>query len=99
MPYAFNDALKVTKSHIPAANALARIDVPVGQNKVAASDSSNARLKRGRLPVATEIILRDDIESRSVDECKQRQDWPKWKYAIQAELNSSKKRSVFGTVV
>ncbi|MBT0984693.1 hypothetical protein KJ032_27100, partial [Salmonella enterica subsp. enterica serovar Typhimurium] len=29
MPNAFNDASKVTKSHIPAANAPARIDVPV----------------------------------------------------------------------
>ncbi|XP_070664518.1 uncharacterized protein [Malus domestica] len=44
----FNDAMKVTKSHIPAANAPAKIDVPVGQNKVVANDSSNARLKRGR---------------------------------------------------
>ncbi|KAM2483784.1 hypothetical protein ACFX1W_041378 [Malus domestica] len=50
MPDAFNDALKVTKSHIPTANALARIDVPVGQNKVAVNDSSGARLKRGRSP-------------------------------------------------
>ncbi|KAM1192008.1 hypothetical protein ACFX2G_012631 [Malus domestica] len=48
MPDAFNDASKVTKSHILAANAPARIDVPVGQNKVAANDSSGARLKRGR---------------------------------------------------
>ena len=48
MPDAFNDAMKVTKSHIPAANAPARIDVPVGQNKVAVNDSSSARLKRGR---------------------------------------------------
>ncbi|KAM1332187.1 hypothetical protein ACFX13_045369 [Malus domestica] len=62
MPDAFNDAMKVTKSHIPAANALARIDVPVGQNKVVANESSGARLKRGRPPVATEIILSDDIE-------------------------------------
>ncbi|KAM1174892.1 hypothetical protein ACFX19_027954 [Malus domestica] len=38
--------------------------------------------------IATEIILSDDLEPRSVDECKQRQDLPKWKYAIQAELNS-----------
>ena len=166
MPDAFNDAMKVTKSHIPAANAPARIDVPVGQNKVAANDSSGARLKRGRPPgskdsaprkrksrarlnpneiiqeekmndtstihnsglpekenvldetsvpeetevheskeisinyactnelwdrneiiiddmfafaVAIEIILSDDIEPCSVDECKQRQDCPKWK--------------------
>ncbi|KAM0987316.1 hypothetical protein ACFXTH_011452 [Malus domestica] len=49
--------------------------------------------------IATEIILSDDIEPRSVDECKQRQDWPKWKDAIQAELNSLERRSVFGPVV
>ncbi|KAM2666623.1 hypothetical protein EV2_018434 [Malus domestica] len=98
MPDAFNDALKVTKSHIPAANAPAIIDVYVGQNKVAANDSSSARLKRGR-PPATEIILSDDIEPRSVDECKQRQNWPKWKDSIQAELNSLERRSVFGPIV
>ena len=50
MPDAFNDAMKVTKSHIPAANAPARIDVPVRQNKVAANDSSGAHLKCGRPP-------------------------------------------------
>ncbi|KAM2860900.1 hypothetical protein COP2_026148 [Malus domestica] len=175
MPDAFNDAMKVTKSHIRAANAPAKIDVPVGQNKVVANDLSGARLKRGRPPsskdsaprkrktkahlnlneiiqeekmddkstihdsglpekenvlhkthipeeievheskeisinyactnelwdrneiiiddmlafaVATKIILSDDLEPRSIDECKQRQDWPKWKDAIQAELNS-----------
>ncbi|KAM1248071.1 hypothetical protein ACFX2J_043936 [Malus domestica] len=99
MPDAFNDAMKVIKSHIPTANALTRIDVSVGQNKVVANDSSGARLKRGRSPVATEIILSDDIEPRSVDECKQRQDWPKWKDAIQAELNSLERRNVFGPVV
>ncbi|KAM2222834.1 hypothetical protein ACFXTI_016937 [Malus domestica] len=49
--------------------------------------------------VATEIILSDDIEPRSVDECKQRQDWPKWKDAIQVELNSLERRNVFGPVV
>ncbi|KAM1396304.1 hypothetical protein ACFX2I_014016 [Malus domestica] len=48
MPDAFNDAMKVTKSHIPAANAPARIDVLVGQDKVATNNSSGARLKRGR---------------------------------------------------
>ncbi|XP_070665233.1 receptor-like protein 7 [Malus domestica] len=53
MPDAFNDAVKVTKSHIPTANAPARIDVPVGQNKVAANDLSCACLKRGRPPVQT----------------------------------------------
>jgi len=32
-------------------------------------------------------------------ECRQRNDWPKWKDAIEAELNSLKKRQVFGPVV
>ncbi|KAM1090301.1 hypothetical protein ACFX19_018157 [Malus domestica] len=49
--------------------------------------------------IATEIILSDDIEPRSVDECRQRQNWPKWKDSIQAELNSLERRSVFGPIV
>ena len=31
-------------------------------------------------------------------ECKKPSDWPKWKEAICAELNSLKKRQVFGSV-
>ncbi|CAL2228218.1 unnamed protein product [Prunus armeniaca] len=153
----------MTKSHIPVANAHARIDVQKRQNNVPANDSSIARLKRGRplgskdsvpqkrksmvkmnpneingeptihnsnaykganvigetsaseltvvpksqeislnytfidelcnrnemiindifaFSVATEIKKDDDIESCSIDECTQRQDWPKWKDAI-----------------
>ena len=49
--------------------------------------------------VATEIILSDDIEPRSIDECKQRQDWPKWKDAIQEKLNSLERQSVFRPIV
>ncbi|BBG93440.1 transposable element gene [Prunus dulcis] len=49
--------------------------------------------------VAAEIIKDDDIEPCSINECTQRQDWPKWKDAIQAELNSLEKRSVFGHIV
>ncbi|BBN68201.1 hypothetical protein Prudu_329S000600 [Prunus dulcis] len=49
--------------------------------------------------VAAEIIKDDDIEPCSIDECTQRQDWPKWKDAIHAELNSLEKRSVFGPIV
>ncbi|PRQ50148.1 putative RNA-directed DNA polymerase [Rosa chinensis] len=49
--------------------------------------------------VAQEIIEHDDIEPRSVAECQQRADWPKWKEAIQAELDSLTKRQVFGPVV
>ena len=42
---AFNDATKVTKSHIPAVNAPARIAVPEGQAKM---DEIPPQLKRGR---------------------------------------------------
>ncbi|CAB4273223.1 unnamed protein product [Prunus armeniaca] len=45
---AFNDTTKVTKSHIPAANAPAKIDVHNGQNNVPTNDSFVARLKHGR---------------------------------------------------
>ncbi|KAM0993781.1 hypothetical protein ACFX2G_009497 [Malus domestica] len=47
---AFNVAMKVTKSHLPAAKAPARIDVPIGQNKMVAYGSSVACQKRGRSP-------------------------------------------------
>ncbi|RVW31501.1 Copia protein [Vitis vinifera] len=35
----------------------------------------------------------------NVEECRHRNDWPKWKEAIQAELNSLTKREVFEPVV
>ena len=40
-----------------------------------------------------------DSEPTSIDECKQRNDWPKWKEAINAELKSLAKRKVFGHVI
>ncbi|RVW45253.1 Retrovirus-related Pol polyprotein from transposon TNT 1-94 [Vitis vinifera] len=50
--------------------------------------------------VASEVIRNDeDPEPRNVEECRHRNDWPKWKEAIQAELNSLTKREVFGPVV
>ena len=33
----------------------------------------------------------DDIEPKSLDECRQRKDWSKWKEAIQVELSSLEK--------
>ena len=41
----------------------------------------------------------DDIEPKSDDDCKRRNYWPKWKEAIEAELNSLDKRKVFGPIV
>ena len=46
LPDAFVDTKKVTKSHIPAENAPARIEIPTG-NKAIESESQ-ARRKRGR---------------------------------------------------
>ena len=40
-----------------------------------------------------------DLEPLSVEECRQRRDWPKWQESIQSELNSPAKREVFGPVV
>ncbi|KAK6146339.1 hypothetical protein DH2020_020208 [Rehmannia glutinosa] len=45
IPDAFNDVSKVTKSHIPAANAPARIIVPDENKKI---NDDNPRQKRGR---------------------------------------------------
>ena len=39
-----------------------------------------------------------DQEPHSVEECKERKDWPKWNDAIQAELNFLAKREVFGPI-
>ncbi|KAM1696924.1 hypothetical protein ACFX13_031796 [Malus domestica] len=48
--------------------------------------------------ITTEIILSDDIEPRSVDECRRRTDWSNWKQAIQVKLNLLAKLKVFGPV-
>ena len=37
--------------------------------------------------VAKDIMGYDDVEPRSVAECQQRTDWPKWKEVIQVELD------------
>jgi hypothetical protein len=41
----------------------------------------------------------DDVEPETVKECRRSNDWPMWKEAIQAELNSLAKRETFGHVV
>ena len=171
LPDAFVDTKKVTKSHIPAANVLARVDITEGQKEF----ESKTRSKRGRpigskditprkrrtngkqndheesnienqipeeiqneqiapeevhvpenneisisyvhrgekwdrnnfdvnnifaFQVALDIIQNDDDpEPQNTNECRQRNDWPKWREAMQAELHSLIKRDVFGPVV
>ena len=171
LPDAFVDTKKVTKSHIPAANVTARVDITEGQKAY----ESKTRSKRGRpigskditprkrrtngkqndheesnienqipeeiqneqialeevqvpenneisisyvhrgekwdrnnfdvnnifaFQVALDIIQNDDDpEPQNTNECRQRNDWPKWREAMQAELHSLIKRDVFGPVV
>ena len=45
--------------------------------------------------VASDIVRNyENPEPQNVEECRHRNDWPKWKEAIQAELNSLTKREV-----
>ena len=41
----------------------------------------------------------EESEPKSVEECRRRNDWPKWKAVIKTELNSLVKRDAFGPVV
>ena len=50
--------------------------------------------------VAFEIIKQDeDLQPKSIKECRQRNYWPKWKDTIQVELSSLRKCEVFGPIV
>ena len=50
--------------------------------------------------IATEIMDDlDETEPKSVDDCRQRSDWPKWKETIQVELKSLMKRKVFSPII
>lgn len=50
--------------------------------------------------VAIEVTQQnEDLESKSVEEWRQRNDWPIWKDAIQVELGSFEKREVFRPIV
>jgi hypothetical protein len=43
--------------------------------------------------------LLNDSDSKTMAECKQCSDWVKWKEAIEAELDSRRKREVFSNVI
>nr|XP_016468114.1 PREDICTED: uncharacterized protein LOC107790672 [Nicotiana tabacum] len=93
---AFTNLPLVTKLHIPTVNAPIRVDVPAGQYDHA--NESRPRLKRGRLIV--EVMQQDEyLEPKFVDECRQRNDWPKWKNTVQAEMVSLEKHEVFRPIV
>ena len=41
----------------------------------------------------------EDLKPQNVEECRHRNDWPKWKEVIQENLNSLTKWKVFGPIV
>jgi hypothetical protein len=43
--------------------------------------------------------LLNDLEPKTVADCKQRSDWIKWKEAIEVELDSLRKRDLFSKVI
>ena len=50
--------------------------------------------------VAFDIMMDpEDLAPKSVDECRRRKDWPKWKEAIEKELSSLNKHNIFAPVV
>ena len=48
LPDVFTDNKKIVKSHIPAANTPARIEVPIGQSVNIAANELRPHMKRGR---------------------------------------------------
>ena len=59
LPDAFIDTAKLTKSYIPAANTLARINITIGKTAImAANETSMTRLKRGRPLGSKDLIPR-----------------------------------------
>ena len=58
LPNVFTDSKKIMKSHILAANTLARIEVLVGQSINTSANESKPRLKHGRPVRAKDKIPR-----------------------------------------
>ena len=67
------------------------LDVVWNQNKMIVDDAF-------AYTVATDIMINDDIESLSVDECRRRTYWSNWKQTILVELDSLTKYKVFGLI-
>lgn len=92
------EELSPNKDQVPKNNEISIHYVHIGEiwdrNKIVINNIFSYK-------VAFDITKSNDIEyvPQTVDECQRRNDWPMWKEAIQAELNSLSKREVFGLVV
>ena len=49
--------------------------------------------------IAIDVLNKEDYVPKTPEECMHSNDWPKWKDALKAELDSLEKRNVFGPVV
>ena len=65
LPNAFTNTKKVTKSHIPAANAPARIEIPIGFPEASITSESTTRRKRGR-PLGSKDLKPRKAKSQKV---------------------------------
>nr|GEU52566.1 putative RNA-directed DNA polymerase [Tanacetum cinerariifolium] len=111
LPDAFTDTKRVTKSYIPAVNALAQEEEIYDINKEVSINYGHSEISLDQ--IKTEIIdeklcynvtcdimnRNDDPEPTLVIECQSRHDWNKWKEEMQAELSLLNKRKVFGRTV
>ncbi|WRX28465.1 Reverse transcriptase [Theobroma cacao] len=111
LPDAFTNLQRVTKSHIPATNALIRIDVPeINENEEISINYVMTRKRWNQNEINVDDIFtynvalnimkeNEDLEPISIEECRYRNDWPMWKDAIKVELNSLAKHKVFGPII
>ncbi|XP_070014741.1 uncharacterized protein [Nicotiana sylvestris] len=83
-------------------------ETQVSEELLISSTGDGINLNRSEIVVdnifAYNVVLNimedsEDLESRSVEECRQISDRPKWQEAIRSELKSLAKREVFGPVV
>ena len=67
LPNVLTDNKKIVKSHILAANTLARIEVPVGQSVNTAANELKPHLKRGRpIGVKDKIPWKRKVQEKQV---------------------------------
>jgi hypothetical protein len=103
LPDAFNDAQKVTKERTLLSSGVMNSPEITQLSKTPAY-LQPPRKKRGRQIQQTREtnsyfnLFDDQEEPKSIEEAKERSDWPKWKEAIDSETKSLEKRKVFGEV-
>ncbi|XP_074287961.1 uncharacterized protein LOC141613124 [Silene latifolia] len=66
LPDAFTNSKGVTKSHIPAVNAPARIDIPIENSDKSIAEQSMARRKRGRPPGSKDLKPRKSKKQKEI---------------------------------